>query len=53
MKHINTLVVNGEAYVLQDKNAVTAEMLEEKLGDVEAALETLHNYALSLGGEGA
>ena len=29
MKFVNTLVVNGETYVLQDKNAVTEETLAE------------------------
>lgn len=29
MKFVNTLVVNGETYVLQDKNAVTEDQLAE------------------------
>lgn len=51
MKFVNTLIVDGQTYTLQDPNAVTEEAFNTALGDVEAALDELHTYAQSLGGE--
>ena len=38
MKFVNTLVVNGETYVLQDKNAVTEDKITESLEEAKAEL---------------
>ena len=38
MKPINTISVNGETFLIQDPNAVTAQQLEEKLADVVQAV---------------
>lgn len=51
MKTMSTLTVNGEIYTVKDPNAVTQETFTAALGDVEAALDELHTYAQSLGGE--
>lgn len=53
MNFVNTLIVDGQAYTVQDPNAVTQESFTVALGDVEAALDELHAYAQSLGGEGS
>lgn len=53
MKFVNTLVVDGQSYTVQDPNAVKEETFTAVLGDVEAALEALHDYAQGLGGEEA
>lgn len=53
MKFVNTLIVNGESYQIQDLNAVTEETFTAALGDVEAALAALHAYAEGFGGGGA
>ena len=50
MKFVNTLIIDGQSYTLQDPNAVTRETFNTALGDVEAALEELHQYAVDLGG---
>ena len=52
MNFVNTIIVSGQAYTVQDPNALPREEFTAALGDVEAALEALHAYAESLGGEG-
>lgn len=45
MQPINTLTVDGQTYVIQDPNALTEQILEEKKPElVQAVLQALPVY---------
>ena len=50
MNFVNTIIVDGKAYTVQDPNGVPRADFDSVMGDVAAALETLHSYAQGLGG---
>ena len=52
MKFVNTFILDGQAYTVQDPNAVTQDAFEKAVGDIESALDAIHDYAQSLGGGG-
>lgn len=41
MKTVQTLTINGETYIISDKNAAT----KDDIGEIAAALDELHAYA--------